>query len=79
MLNSTFTTVSRLLEGVSTGNEGAFDVGPPSVRLMRIPDPRWIAASAGQADARAAWQAVVAAKTVHDEMQSVASLLAELA
>lgn len=40
ILNSTFVTLMRLLEGVSTGNEGAFDVGPPSARVMRVPDPR---------------------------------------
>ena len=40
VLNSTFTILTRLLEGVSTGSEGAFDVGPPAARLMRIPDPR---------------------------------------
>lgn len=39
ILNSTFVTLMRLLEGVATGNEGAFDVGPPAARLMRIPDP----------------------------------------
>lgn len=58
VLNSTFTMVSRLLEGVSTGNEGAFDVGPPSVRVMRIPDPRKILGSAGEDDVRSAWQAI---------------------
>ena len=40
ILNSTFTTLMRLLEGVATGNEGAFDVGPPAARVMRVPDPR---------------------------------------
>lgn len=40
ILNSTFTTLMRLLEGVATGNEGAFDVGPPAARVTRIPDPR---------------------------------------
>lgn len=39
ILNSTFTMTARLLEGVTTGNEGAFDVGPPAVRVMRVPDP----------------------------------------
>lgn len=39
-LNSSATIATRLLVGVATGNEGAFDVGPPAVRLMRIPDPR---------------------------------------
>lgn len=60
VLNSTFTTVSRLLEGVATGNEGAFDVGPPSVRVMRIPDPRVILGSTGEGAVRAAWQAILA-------------------
>lgn len=40
VLNSTFTMLARLLVGVATGNEGAYDVGPPAARLMRIPDPR---------------------------------------
>lgn len=40
VLNSTAVTLMRLLEGVTTGNEGAFDVGPPAARVMRIPDPR---------------------------------------
>lgn len=39
-LNSTFVILTRLLEGVSTGSEGAYDVGPPAARLMVIPDPR---------------------------------------
>ena len=39
-LNSTFVIVSRLIEGVPTGTEGAFDVGPPSARLMKVPDVR---------------------------------------
>jgi hypothetical protein len=39
-LNTTFVIVTRLLEGVSTGSEGAYDVGPPAARLVRIPDPR---------------------------------------
>jgi len=39
-LNSTFTIVGRLIEGVPTGNEGAFDVGPPAARLMKVPDVR---------------------------------------
>ena len=43
MLNTTPVTLMRLLEGVTTGNEGAFDVGPPSARVMRIPDPRKMA------------------------------------
>lgn len=40
ILNTTAVTLMRLLEGVATGNEGAFDVGPPAARVMRIPDPR---------------------------------------
>ncbi len=39
-LNSTFVAATRLLEGVSTGAEGAYDVGPPAARLMAIPDVR---------------------------------------
>lgn len=39
-LNSTFAVVGRLLEGMATGTEGAFDVGPPAVRLIRVPDVR---------------------------------------
>jgi hypothetical protein len=39
-LNSTFVILTRLLEGVATGVEAAFDVGPPAARLMMIPDPR---------------------------------------
>lgn len=39
-LNSTFAIVNRLIEGVPTGTEGAFDVGPPAARLMKVPDVR---------------------------------------
>lgn len=39
VLNSTLTILARLLVGVATGNEGAYDVGPPAARLMRVPDP----------------------------------------
>jgi len=39
-LNSTFAIVGRLLEGIATGVEGAFDVGPPAVRRIRLPDIR---------------------------------------
>lgn len=49
ILNSTPVTLMRLLEGVTTGNEGAFDVGPPAVRVMQIPDPRRYAAAGRQA------------------------------
>lgn len=52
-LNSTFTIVTRLMEGVTTGNEGAFDVGPPAVCVMRLPDPRKMTGQ-GCADAKAA-------------------------
>lgn len=40
VLNSTWVMVTRLLEGVTTGVEGAFDVGPVSARLMAVPDVR---------------------------------------
>ncbi|MFF2245894.1 class I SAM-dependent DNA methyltransferase [Arthrobacter sp. NPDC058130] len=40
VLNSTFAIMTRLLVGTSTGNEGAFDLGPPAVRLIMVPDPR---------------------------------------
>jgi len=40
VLNSTWTLAGRLLEGVATGTEGAYDVGPVAARLIRIPDPR---------------------------------------
>lgn len=39
-LTSTFATSGRLLEGVATGVEGAFDVGPPAARRIMIPDVR---------------------------------------
>jgi hypothetical protein len=39
-LNSTFAIIGRLLEGTATGVEAAFDVGPPAVRRIRIPDVR---------------------------------------
>ena len=52
-LNSTWVMASRLLEGVSTGSEGAFDVGPPAARLMAVPDIRRAVGSAAE-DARAA-------------------------
>ncbi len=32
--------MARLLEGVATGVEGAFDVGPPAARRMSLPDVR---------------------------------------
>ncbi|MBZ9679639.1 MULTISPECIES: hypothetical protein [unclassified Mesorhizobium] len=40
VLNSTMTAMCRLLEGVATGVEGAFDVGPPAARKMNVPDIR---------------------------------------
>ena len=60
VLNSTFTMVARLLEGVATGNEGAFDVGPPAVRVMRVPDPRAIAGTEGESEVRASMAAILA-------------------
>lgn len=39
-LNSTFAAVGRLIEGVATGVEGAFDVGPPAARKIMVPDVR---------------------------------------
>jgi len=45
VLNSTFVAATRLLEGVSTGAEGAFDVGPPAARLMAVPDVRALSGS----------------------------------
>lgn len=60
VLNSTFTSLARLLEGVATGNEGAFDVGPQAVRVMRVPDPRVIAGTAGESEVRAALAAILA-------------------
>lgn len=48
ILNSTFVTLMRLLEGVATGNEGAFDVGPPAARVMRVSDPRLVASSGSE-------------------------------
>jgi hypothetical protein len=40
VLNSTFAASGRLLEGVATGVEGAFDVGPPAARRVMVPDFR---------------------------------------
>ncbi len=37
VLNSTFAAVGRLIEGVATGVEGAFDVGPPAARKIMLP------------------------------------------
>lgn len=57
VLNSTFTIHARLLVGVATGNEGAYDVGPPAARLMRIPDPSKFSTSG--------------AKRVHDALRAI--------
>jgi hypothetical protein len=48
VLNSTFVIVTRLLEGTSTGSEGAYDVGPPAARLLRLPDPRLLESCADE-------------------------------
>jgi hypothetical protein len=48
VLNSTFTILTRLTEGVSTGSEGAYDVGPPAARLMSVPDLRRFTAAGAQ-------------------------------
>lgn len=40
VLNSSFAAIGRLLEGVATGVEGAFDVGPPAARRVMVPDFR---------------------------------------
>ena len=48
-LNTTFVMVSRLLEGTTTGVEGAFDMGPPAVRKMVVPDIRRVSEQAGAA------------------------------
>jgi hypothetical protein len=45
LLNSTFAAVGRLIEGVATGVEGAFDVGPPAARKIMLPDIRRLEAS----------------------------------
>ncbi|WP_081968178.1 HsdM family class I SAM-dependent methyltransferase [Mycobacterium kyorinense] len=60
VLNSTFALLARLLEGVATGNEGAYDVGPPAARRMKIPDPR-IFSEPGISEVRATLQAIRAA------------------
>jgi hypothetical protein len=61
ILNSTFVTLMRLLEGVATGNEGAFDVGPPAARVMRIPDPRKMSPE-GQGAVAEAMEAILSDK-----------------
>lgn len=45
-LNSTFAMIGRLIEGVATGVEGAFDVGPPAARKIMLPDIRTIGGAA---------------------------------
>lgn len=52
-LNSTFAVIGRLLEGVATGVEGAFDVGPPAVRRIMLPDVRRLSKSGHDAVQRA--------------------------
>jgi hypothetical protein len=64
VLNSTFAIVTRLLEGVATGSEGAYDVGPPAARLMRIPDPRLMVDDASAAKVVAALAACRAADII---------------
>jgi hypothetical protein len=39
-LNTTWVMATRLLEGVATGVEGAFDVGPVAARFTVVPDVR---------------------------------------
>lgn len=63
VLNSTFVMAGRLLVGVATGNEGAYDVGPPAARKMRVPDPRKFSAS-GAIVVRAALDAIRAANLI---------------
>lgn len=48
VLSTTFVAATRLLEGVSTGSEGAYDLGPPGARLMRVPDVRRFSAAGAQ-------------------------------
>ena len=45
VLNSTYAATGRLIEGVATGVEGAFDVGPPAARKIMVPDIRRIDAT----------------------------------
>lgn len=47
-LNSTFAAIGRLIEGVATGVEGAFDVGPPAARKIMVPDIRTMDVKARQ-------------------------------
>lgn len=48
VLNSTTTAAARLLEGKATGVEGAYDVGPPAVRKLLVPDVRLIGPGAAE-------------------------------
>lgn len=57
VLNSTMVAMMRLLEGVATGNEGAFDMGARAVQVMRVPDPRLITSN-GTAEVKAALAAI---------------------
>jgi hypothetical protein len=45
-LNTTMVMAARLLEGTTTGVEGAFDVGPPAARRMIVPDVRLVSGAA---------------------------------
>lgn len=58
VLNSTFSLMTRLLVGTATGNEGAFDVGPPALRTMMVPDVRNFRGSAEIAEVHAALQSI---------------------
>lgn len=59
VLNSTFVIMTRLLVGVATGVEAAYDVGPPAARTMAVPDVRLMGATGAQrvSDALAALRA----------------------
>lgn len=54
VLLSTFVNVTRLQEGVATGSEGAYDVGPPAAKLMRVPDVHRLTNADGIAAVRTA-------------------------
>lgn len=58
VLNSTFAAIGRLIEGVATGVEGAFDVGPPAARKIMVPDIRRIDAT-GRASVEAVLQEIL--------------------
>lgn len=58
VLNSTFAAAGRLIEGVATGVEGAFDVGPPAARKIMVPDPRRMTGEA-RAQAEAVFREIV--------------------